>query len=123
MSSQTPTIVAKDGELFMVTGTPGGRSIISGVVQTILHAVDYGLNAQEVVDVGRFHHEWLPDRIRIEENKFSRDTFDLLRVKGHTLQFTNALSQHFAVIIYRHEEKIFEGGSDLRREFGGVATY
>ena len=123
MSSMTPTIVAKDGELFMVTGSPGGRNIISGVVQTILHAVDYGLNAQEVVDVGRFHHQWLPDRILIEDNAVSRDTLDLLRVRGHTLEFTNALSQCFEVIIYRREEKIFEGGSDLRRQFGGIATY
>ena len=123
MSSMTPTIVAKDGELFMVTGTPGGRSIISGVVQTILHAVDYGLNAQEVVDAGRFHHQWLPDRVSIEGNSFSRDTLDLLRVKGHTLQLIDRFSQCFAVIIYNPEEKIFEGGSDLRRAFGGVATY
>ncbi len=123
MSSMTPTIVAKDGELFMVTGTPGGRTIISGVVQTILHAVDYGLNAQDVVDAGRFHHQWLPDRIRIEDNAFSRDTLDLLRVRGHTLELTDRLSQCFQVIIYNPEEKIFEGGSDLRRQFGGVATY
>ena len=122
MSSMTPAIVAKDGELFMVTGSPGGRTIISGQVQTIVHAIDFGLNAQEVVDAGRFHHQWLPDTLRIEDKAFSRDTLDLLRVKGHTLEFNDAIGC-FQVIIYDAEENVFEGGSDLRREFGGIATY
>jgi len=92
------------------------------VVQTILHTVDYGLNAQEATAAGRFHHQWLPDRIRIEENAFSPDTLALLRAKGHAFQLTTALGCA-QVIVYNREEEIFEGGSDLRRRDGGVAAY
>ena len=74
LSSMSPTIVAKDGELFMVTGTPGGRTIINTVMQTILNVVDHGMNAQEAVDAGRMHHQWLPDQIRYERQMFSPDT-------------------------------------------------
>lgn len=122
LSSMSPTIVAKDGELFMVTGSPGGRTIINTVVQTIVHTVDYGLNAQETIDAGRFHHQWLPDRISIEENAFSPDTLLLLRVQGHVFDLTTAIGCA-QVIVYNHEEKVLEGGSDLRRRDGGVAAY
>src|SRR5690606_10144659 len=61
LSSMTPTIVARDGELFMVTGSPGGRTIINTVLQTIVNVVDHGMNAQTAVDAGRIHHQWLPD--------------------------------------------------------------
>ena len=70
----TPTILAKDGKLFMVTGSPGGRTIINTVLQTILNVIDFGMNAQEAVDAPRFHHQWLPDRIRYERFGFSPDT-------------------------------------------------
>ena len=122
LSSMSPTIVAKDGELFMVTGSPGSRTIINTVVQTILHTVDYGLNAQEAIDAGRLHHQWLPDRIRIEENAFSPDTLALLRAQGHAFQLTTTIGCA-QVIVYNSEEKVLEGGSDLRRRDGGVAAY
>ena len=62
LSSMSPTIIARDGQLFMVTGTPGGRTIINTVLTTILNVIDFGMNAQEAVDAGRLHHQWLPDR-------------------------------------------------------------
>ena len=68
LSSMTPTILAKDGQLFMVIGSPGGRTIINTVLQTILNVVDFGMNVQEAVDAPRFHHQWLPDRIRYERS-------------------------------------------------------
>ena len=58
----------------MVTGTPGGRTIINTVLTTILNVIDYGMNAQEAVDAGRMHHQWLPDRINLERFGFSADT-------------------------------------------------
>jgi gamma-glutamyltranspeptidase / glutathione hydrolase len=61
LSSMSPTIIAKDGKLFMVTGTPGGRTIINTVLQTILNVIDFGMNAQQAVDYGRIHHQWLPE--------------------------------------------------------------
>ncbi|MFV2091165.1 MAG: gamma-glutamyltransferase, partial [Pseudomonadales bacterium] len=61
LSSMSPTIVNKDGEVFMVTGSPGGRTIINTVLQTIINVIDHGANAQTAVDLGRVHHQWLPD--------------------------------------------------------------
>ena len=85
LSSMSPSIVARDGKLFMVTGTPGGRTIINTVLLTILNVVDFGMNAQEAVDAGRIHHQWLPDRINYERFGFSADTIARLKAMGHTV--------------------------------------
>src|SRR5690606_16347640 len=103
LSSMSPTIIAKDGALYMVTGTPGGRTIINTTLMTILNAIDFGMNAQEAVDAGRIHHQWLPDRISYERNMFSPDTLQLLRGMGHTL--SEAGNQGVAeVIIFNQKE-------------------
>ena len=122
LSSMSPTIVTKDGELFMVTGTPGGRTIINTVMQTIIHAVDFGMNAQEVIDAGRIHHQWLPDHIRYEQYAFSPDTLEALKKLGHQLEQTSAIGCAH-VIIYNKEENLLEGGYDRRRHDGGVAGH
>jgi gamma-glutamyltranspeptidase/glutathione hydrolase len=120
LSSMAPTIVAKDGTLFMVTGSPGGRTIINTVLMTILNAVDFGMNAQEAVDAGRIHHQWLPDRISYERHGFSADTLQLLRGMGHTL--TEVAGQGVAeVIIFNQKENVLEGGVDRRAADGGAA--
>ncbi|HEX6938873.1 MAG TPA: gamma-glutamyltransferase, partial [Longimicrobiales bacterium] len=74
LSSMSPTILAKDGRLFMVTGSPGGRTIINTVLETIVDVIDFGMNAQEANDAVRFHHQWLPDRLSYEKWGFSPDT-------------------------------------------------
>ena len=84
LSSMSPSIVARDGKLFMVTGSPGGRTIINTVLMTILNVVDFGMNAQEAVDAGRLHHQWLPDRINFERYGFSADSIARLKAMGHT---------------------------------------
>ncbi len=122
LSSMSPTIVSKNGELTMVTGSPGGRTIINTVLQTIVNAVDFGMNAQEIVDAGRIHHQWLPDRIQYEALRFSPDTLARLAAKSHALVSVPELGCA-QVILYRRDEKIFEGGSDTRRRDGGVAAY
>ena len=86
LSSMTPTILAKDGRLFMVTGSPGGRTIINTVLETIVNVVDFGMNAQETIDTPRFHHQWLPDRIQYEKFGFSPDTIAELQRRGHMLR-------------------------------------
>ncbi|MCS3555239.1 MULTISPECIES: gamma-glutamyltransferase [unclassified Sphingobacterium] len=68
LSSMTPTIVEKDGKLFMVVGTPGGSTIMTSVFQTIVNVIDYQQNAQQSVSSPRFHHQWLPDQIDVEKN-------------------------------------------------------
>ena len=121
LSSMAPTIVSKDGRLFMVTGSPGGRTIINTVLLTILHAVDFGMNAQEAVDAGRFHHQWLPDRITYERLTISPDTKALLEGMGHQLQETRA--QGVAEVIrYDAAADMLEGGVDRRQPDGGAAT-
>jgi len=122
LSSMTPTIIAKDGELFMVTGTPGGRTIINTVLQTILNVVDHDMNAQAAVDAGRIHHQWLPDRIRYERQMFSPDTLHILTWLGHNLdERTNQGSAH--VIVVDQEDEMLEGGVDRRSSTSGAAFY
>lgn len=118
LSSMSPTIVTKDGVLFIVTGSPGGRTIINTVLQTIVNVIDFGMNAQEAVDAGRFHHQWLPDRISYEKFALSPDTLAALRAKGHTLrqEGTQGLAE---VIVVRNG--VLEGGVDRREVGGGVA--
>jgi gamma-glutamyltranspeptidase/glutathione hydrolase len=121
LSSMTPTILTKGGKLFMVTGSPGGRTIINTVVLTILDVVDFGMNAQGAVDAARIHHQWLPDRIQYERFGFSPDTVALLEARGHTLQAIG--SQGVAqVIIYNQKEDVLEGGCDRRAADGGAVA-
>ncbi|MGE3275427.1 MAG: gamma-glutamyltransferase [Vicinamibacterales bacterium] len=119
LSSMSPSIVSKDGKLFMVTGSPGGRTIINTVLLTILNAVDFGMNAQEVVDAGRFHHQWLPDRITYERYGFSADVIRAMEAMGHTMNETS--SQGVAEVIMVGEDGVLEGGVDRRAPDGGAA--
>jgi len=119
LSSMSPTILSKDGRLFMVTGSPGGRTIINTVLHTILNVVDFGMNAQEAIDAPRFHHQWLPDRTDVERFGLSPDTLALLRGKGHLVQTTRSLGVAEA-IVYREKEDVLEGGSDRRAPDGAA---
>jgi gamma-glutamyltranspeptidase/glutathione hydrolase len=122
LSSMTPTIVAKDGDLFMVTGSPGGRTIINTVLLTILNVVDFGMNAQEAVDAPRFHHQWLPDAIRYERFGLARDVRESLERRGHRLEEVRA--QGVAeVILWDARRKVLEGGLDRRAPDGGAAGW
>ena len=84
LSAMTPTIVLKDGKLFLVLGSPGGPTIITTVANILMGVVDFGLDIQEAVNAPRFHHQWLPDQILVED-RLSPDTMNLLRSKGHKL--------------------------------------
>jgi gamma-glutamyltranspeptidase / glutathione hydrolase len=119
LSSMTPSILAKDGKLFMVTGSPGGRTIINTVLLTILNVVDFGMNAQEAVDAGRIHHQWLPDRITYERFGFSADTVNKLKAMGHTLAEQG--NQGVAEVILVDKDGYLEGGVDGRAPDGGAA--
>ena len=84
LSAMTPTIVLKDGKLFLVLGSPGGPTIITTVANILMGVVDFGLDIQEAVNAPRFHQQWLPDQILVED-RLSPDTMNLLRSKGHKL--------------------------------------
>ncbi len=85
LSSMTPTIVEKDGALWLVVGTPGGSTIITAVAQTILNTYEFNLSMQEAVNAPRFHHQWLPDVIMFEEEGFSPELKDGLKAKGYQI--------------------------------------
>jgi gamma-glutamyltranspeptidase/glutathione hydrolase len=84
LSAMTPTIVLKDGKLFLVLGSPGGPTIITTVANVLIGIVDFSLDIEEAVNAPRFHHQWLPDQILVED-RLSPDTMNVLRSKGHKL--------------------------------------
>jgi gamma-glutamyltranspeptidase/glutathione hydrolase len=86
LSSMTPTIVTKNGKLALVTGSPGGRTIINTVLAVVLNATAFGASGRQAVDAPRLHHQWLPDRITIEEGAVSEDVLTKLRAMGHDIQ-------------------------------------
>ena len=122
LSSMTPTIVARDGRLFMVTGSPGGRTIINTVLHTVLNVVDFGMNVQEAVDAPRFHHQWLPDELRYERRGLSPDTVALLEARGHTLATRTSQGAAHA-IVFDAEADVLEGAADPRRADAAAAGY
>jgi gamma-glutamyltranspeptidase/glutathione hydrolase len=124
LSSMTPTIINKDGKVFMVTGTPGGRTIINTVLQTILNVIDHNASAQAAVDLGRIHHQWLPDVISYEKLAFSPDTIANLRRRGHAFKEVNNLGVAEVIVVREDGLKGWlEGGVDRRQADGGAAGY
>jgi gamma-glutamyltranspeptidase / glutathione hydrolase len=86
LSSMTPTIVLRDGKVALVTGSPGGRTIINTVLNVVLNVTAFGMNAREAVDAKRMHHQWLPDRLALEEDSVSGAVLDQLRAMGHEVR-------------------------------------
>ena len=119
LSAMSPTIVSEGGKLRLVVGTPGGPTIISSVLQTILDVLDFGMNAQQAVDYPRFHHQWMPDLLYMESYGFSPDTIDALRRKGHKISFGRAMGQVMAIEV---EGEYLAGAADSRSE-GTAAGY
>jgi gamma-glutamyltranspeptidase/glutathione hydrolase len=86
LSSMTPTMVIKDGRLVLLTGSPGGRTIINTVFTIVLGVTEYGLTGREAVDLARIHHQWLPDRTSIEDRGLNPDTIAQLKAMGHDVR-------------------------------------
>ena len=120
LSAMTPTIVLDpDGELFMVTGTPGGSTIITTTWQTISNVVDLGMNVSQAVLAPRFHHQHLPDQIFVEPGGFSATTLEALRERGHTIVERGGVSGDVQAIRIL-DDGTLEAQSDPRR--GGAAV-
>lgn len=114
LSSMTPTIVEKDGQLYMVLGSPGGSTIITSVLQTILNVKDFGMSMQEAVNVPRFHHQWLPDEIRFEPEGFSPDVLQALEEKGYKINVGTSSIIGKVDAILRLPDGTLEGAADPR---------
>ena len=82
----TPTMVTKDGRLVLLTGSPGGRTIINTVFTIVLGVTEYGLNGRQAVDLARMHHQWLPDRATLEDGAVPEDVLAALRAMGHDVR-------------------------------------
>ncbi|MEG3129506.1 gamma-glutamyltransferase [Pantoea cypripedii] len=98
LSSMSPTIVAKDGKTWLVTGSPGGSRIITTVLQMVVNSIDFGMNVAEATNAPRFHHQWLPDQLRVEKG-FSPDTLRLLESKGQHVKVMPAMGSTQSIMI------------------------
>ena len=114
LSSMTPTIVEKNGKLWMVVGTPGGSTIITSVLQTILNVHEFKMGMQEAINQPRFHHQWLPDVIKMEPNQFSKEKTDKLKELGYKINEIDALVIGKVEGILVLPNGKLEGGADYR---------
>jgi gamma-glutamyltranspeptidase/glutathione hydrolase len=112
LSSMTPTIVLRDGAVWMVVGTPGGSTIITSVFQQIVNVAHFGFNMQGSVEAPRFHHQWLPDTIAYEPGAWPPGVLDSLQAMGHHLRPRGPIGRVDAIL--RRPDGGWEGGADPR---------
>ncbi|MBK9961738.1 MAG: gamma-glutamyltransferase [Saprospiraceae bacterium] len=122
LSSMTPTIVAKDGKPFLIIGSPGGRTIINTVFQTILNVLSYDMQIDQAIEAMKIHHQWLPDVIYYEKHLMSPDTRKSLQLMGHKLQEVDILGSLMG-ITYDPALKIYMGAADSSSPDGGAVGY
>ena len=114
LSSMTPTIVEKDGELYMVLGSPGGSTIITSVLQTILNVYEFDMSMKQAVSAPRFHHQWLPDEILFEPNGFPQEVLETLQEKSYEINVGTSTIIGKVDAILRLPDGTLEGAADPR---------
>jgi gamma-glutamyltranspeptidase/glutathione hydrolase len=121
LSSMTPTILDRDGSLFMVTGSPGGPRIISTTLLTILNVVDWGMDPQAAVAAPRFHHQWDPNRLRVEPET-TLDVIEALEARGHVVERSSRHWSAAEVIVVDPQTGKHLGGADPRTDGAAVGV-
>jgi gamma-glutamyltranspeptidase/glutathione hydrolase len=114
LSSMTPTIVVKDGKPFLVTGSPGGRTIINTVLLVITGVIDNNCSLRESIDRARFNHNWMPDTVLVEKNRWKEPALKILRSKGHRIEFVDFLGDAHSIWI-DPATGMYYGEADNRR--------
>jgi len=122
LSSMAPTILLKAGKPFLVTGSPGGSTIVTTVVQSIVNVVDFGMNVQQAVDAPRFHHQWLPDIITVEPGYLSGAAQLRLQHMGYEIRTASAWGADDTILLDRASATI-QGANDRRRPAGLAAGF
>lgn len=122
LSSMTPTIVAKDGKAVLVIGSPGGRTIINTVFQTVLNVIEFDMPIHKAIEAMKIHHQWLPDRILYEKDLLSPDTVKALEAMGHTMVEREHLGRLMGITVDT-ENKVYVGASDSSSPDGGAVGY
>ncbi len=122
LSSMTPTIVAKNGKPYLIIGSPGGRTIINTVFQTVLNVLSYEMRIDKAIEAMKIHHQWLPDEIVYEKYLLSPDTKAALESMGHHLRAVSNLGSLMG-ITYDAELKVYIGASDSSSPDGGAIGY
>lgn len=112
LSSMTPSIVEKNGKLFMIVGTPGGSTIITSVFQTIINVIDFEMPIQSAVAAKKFHHQWLPDEVYVEKDALDSLTSLKLRAKGYKIVSRGAIGRVDAIL--KTKWGAYQGGADPR---------
>ena len=122
LSSMTPTIVAKNGKPFLIIGSPGGRTIINTVFQTVVNVLAYNMQVDKAIEAMKIHHQWLPNEIVYEKHLMSPDTKAALEMKGHRLREVNNLGSLMG-ITYDEKRNVYIGAADSSSPDGGAVGY
>jgi gamma-glutamyltranspeptidase/glutathione hydrolase len=122
LSSMSPAIVAKDGKLVAVVGTPGGRTIINTVLEVILNIIDFEMPIQQAVDAKRFHHQWLPNVITVERDGISPETLAALQARGHVVRVGGGQGTAHSIMVDA-KTGLRIGAADKRDRDAGAAGY
>ncbi|WHZ19198.1 MAG: gamma-glutamyltransferase family protein [Rhodanobacteraceae bacterium] len=122
LSSMSPTIVLRDGKLFMVTGSPGGSTIISTTMESFLNVAEYGMNVKQAIDAPRIHMQWYPDQIFAEPGAFAPDVQTALEAMGYTIRTIRSMGD-IAAIVVNPKTGMLESVNDPRYPAGSAAGY
>ena len=121
LSSMTPTLVIEDGKVFMITGSPGGRTIINTVLNVIINVIDFNMPIQDAIDAARMDHEWMPDLLRLEKKGITEELIESLKAMGHTMKESSRWRQGDAhSILIDPKTGLYYGAADKRSQGSAI---